>query len=53
MAEEMPDMRGVAFLKQDTSGLRVINFDLNDNDWAVDVIEEQRFNTLLVKYGIR
>ena len=53
MAEGMPDIRGVAFLKQETSGLKVINFDLNANDWAVDSAEEQRFNTLLERYGIR
>jgi len=53
MAEGMPDMRGAAFLKRDRSDLTVINFELNDIDWAVGLAEDQRYRRLFERYGVR
>jgi hypothetical protein len=52
MAEGMPDIRGTAFLNRDDSDLTVINFALNDIDWAVPVAEEQRYDRLIERYGV-
>ena len=53
MAEGMPDIRGAAFLNRDDSDLTVIDFALNDIDWAVPVAEEQRYDRLIERYGVR
>ena len=52
MAEGMPDMRGAAFLRRDDSDLTVINFELNDIDWAMGIAEEQRYHRLIERYGV-
>ena len=54
MAEGMPDTRGAAFFKRKyDNDLKVINFELNDVDWAVvggAEAEQQRFDYLHDKY---
>ena len=54
MAEGMPDTRGAAFFKRKyDNDLKVINFALNDVDWAVvggAEAEQQRFDYLHDKY---
>ena len=50
-AEGMPDVRGAAFLYRDGPDMTVVNFELEDTDWAVGAVEDQRFNRLLEKYG--
>ena len=53
MAEGMPDMRGAAFLNRDNDDLTLVNFALNDIDWAQGEFESQRFDYLVEKFGIR
>jgi len=52
MAEGMVDTRGAALLKRDGPDLTMINFTLNDIDWAVPEAEEQRYNYLIEKSGV-
>ena len=52
MAEGMTDIRGAAFFKRDGSNLSVINFEVNDTDWADGLAEQQRYDRLIDKYGI-